>query len=223
MSPVKNSNISINKAENSAIITEELESKMLIKFEKDNLVQRENFNKELLKAAANGDVKTLERIVKMGLNVNSLLAGNNWALHAAAHNGHLDIIRILLTYEINVEIPDKDGDRPLHHAAFGMQSTVIDLLASMSKVDLNSRNNKHQTALHIAVYKGHLNVINTLIRLGCLINVQDIDDDTPIHYAILKKNEVIVDLLLNHDVALTSCNKNSFNPLHFATLQGNIK
>ncbi|CAF5162829.1 unnamed protein product, partial [Rotaria sp. Silwood1] len=43
---------------------------------------------------------------------------------------------------------DKDVDRAVHHAAFGDEAEVLELLAK-SGADLNARNKRRQTALHI--------------------------------------------------------------------------
>jgi E3 ubiquitin-protein ligase mind-bomb len=47
-------------------------------------------------------------------------------------------------------LQDKDGDRAVHHAAFGDEADVIDLLARTG-ADLNARNKRRQTALHIGI------------------------------------------------------------------------
>ena len=56
-----------------------------------------------------------------------------------------------------LEIEDKDGDRAVHHAAFGDEPSVMELLAHAG-ADLNARNKRRQTALHIAVNKGHIGI-----------------------------------------------------------------
>ena len=63
------------------------------------------------------------------------------------------VIRVLLRANAELEIEDKDGDRAVHHAAFGDEPSVIELL-SRHRADLNARNKRRQTALHIAVNKG---------------------------------------------------------------------
>lgn len=47
---------------------------------------------------------------------------------------------------------DKDGDRAIHHAAFGNEPKILDLLAK-SGADLNARNKRRQTALHIGKFQ----------------------------------------------------------------------
>lgn len=69
---------------------------------------------------------------------------------------------------------DKDGDRAVHHAAFGDETGVMALLASAG-ADLNARNKRRQTALHVAVNKGHVNVVKTLLELGCHPSLQVIN------------------------------------------------
>lgn len=66
---------------------------------------------------------------------------------------------------------DKDGDRAVHHAAFGDEPGVMALLASAG-ADLNARNKRRQTALHVAVNKGHGGVVKTLLELGCHPSLQ---------------------------------------------------
>lgn len=69
------------------------------------------------------------------------------------------------------DIQDKDGDRAVHHAAFGDEGAVIEVLHRGS-ADLNARNKRRQTPLHIAVNKGHLQVVKTLLDFGCHPSLQ---------------------------------------------------
>ncbi len=81
------------------------------------------------------------------------------------------MIRILLRFNSELEIEDKDGDRAAHHAAFGDEPAVMELLARAG-ADLNARNKRRQTALHIAVNKGHVGVVKTLLDLQCHPSLQ---------------------------------------------------
>jgi len=128
-------------------------------------------NEELVKAAANGDTQKCEEILKMpDADVNGVFASHT-ALQAASQNGHIEIIKVLLHKNADVEKEDKDGDRAVHHAAFGDEPSVIEALARAG-ADLNVRNKRRQTPLHIAVNKGHVGVVKTLLELGCLPSLQ---------------------------------------------------
>ncbi|GAB6022111.1 E3 ubiquitin-protein ligase mib1 [Chamberlinius hualienensis] len=177
-------------------------------------------NEELVKAAANGDAQKCEEIIKRpDADVNGVFAGHT-ALQAASQNGHLEVIKLLLRFKADVEIEDKDGDRAVHHAAFGDEPGVMDLLVHAFS-DLNARNKRRQTALHIAVNKGHVGVVKILLELGCHPSLQDSEGDTPLHDAISKKRDDMVNLLLDHNGDITITNNNGFNALHHAALRGN--
>lgn len=68
-------------------------------------------------------------------------------------------------------IKDKDGDRAVHHAAFGDEPEVIRVL-QRGGADLNARNKRRQTPLHIGVNKGHIGVVKVLVDLGCHPSLQ---------------------------------------------------
>ncbi|XP_023702349.1 E3 ubiquitin-protein ligase MIB1 [Cryptotermes secundus] len=177
-------------------------------------------NEELVKTAANGDAQKCEESLKRtDADVNGVFAGHT-ALQAASQNGHLEVIKILLRHKADVEIEDKDGDRAVHHAAFGDEPGVMELLAHAG-ADLNARNKRRQTALHIAVNKGHVGVVKTLLELGCHPSLQDSEGDTPLHDAISKKRDDMLTLLLDHGADLLLTNNNGFNALHHAALRGN--
>lgn len=181
-------------------------------------------NEELVKAAANGDAQKCEEILKRQdasdmSKVNGVFAGHT-ALQAASQNGHVEVIKILLRNKADVEIEDKDGDRAVHHAAFGDEPGVMEQLARAG-ADLNARNKRRQTALHIAVNKGHAGVVTTLLDLECHPSLQDSEGDTPLHDSISKKRDDMLTLLLDHSADITLTNNNGFNALHHAALRGN--
>ncbi|XP_021964204.1 E3 ubiquitin-protein ligase mib1 isoform X3 [Folsomia candida] len=175
---------------------------------------------EFVKASANGDFQKCEELLKRGdCEVNCTFSGHT-AMQAASQNGHLDVIRILLNHGADPEVEDKDGDRAVHHAAFGDEPLVIEMMAQ-SGADLNARNKRRQTALHIGVNKGHLGVVRTLLRLGCHPSLQDLEGDSPIHDSVSKKRDDMLSLLLDHNADVTLTNNNGFNGLHHAALRGN--
>ena len=76
---------------------------------------------------------------------------------------------------------DKDGDRAMHHASLGDEKEVVEVLGKAG-ADLNARNNKRQTPLHLAVNRGHKQVLIALLKLGCHPNLQAITNYSPITY-----------------------------------------
>ncbi|XP_076440202.1 E3 ubiquitin-protein ligase MIB1-like [Babylonia areolata] len=177
-------------------------------------------NEELVKAAANGDGSKVDEILQRPeSDVNGVFAGHT-ALQAASQNGHIEVIKVLIKHSVNMEVEDKDGDRAVHHAAFGDEPAVIEML-HRGGADLNARNKRRQTPLHIGVNKGHIGVVRALLDLGSHPSLQDSEGDTALHDAISKKRDDMIALLLEHSADITITNNNGFNALHHAALRGN--
>ena len=68
-------------------------------------------------------------------------------------------------------LQDKDGDRAIHHAAFGDECAVVEQLIKAGS-DMNARNRRRQSPLHVAVSKGHTAVVKNLLSLGCHPSLQ---------------------------------------------------
>lgn len=41
------------------------------------------------------------------------------ALQVAAHQGHIEVVKVLLQANSDIELKDEDGDAALHYTAFG--------------------------------------------------------------------------------------------------------
>ena len=73
--------------------------------------------KEIYEAAAKGDTAEVDALVKEhGINVESAYYGNI-ALHVAAINNNLEVIKLLLKKEADVTVTDIMEQTPLHKAA----------------------------------------------------------------------------------------------------------
>ena len=49
-------------------------------------------------------------------------------LQVACHQGHMDMVRLLLDHKASLDIADDDGDLALHYAAFGSVHTPPSVL-----------------------------------------------------------------------------------------------
>uniref|UniRef100_A0A2H8U1G9 RING-type E3 ubiquitin transferase n=1 Tax=Melanaphis sacchari TaxID=742174 RepID=A0A2H8U1G9_9HEMI len=131
------------------------------------------------------------------LILTNFVSSGHTSLQAAAQNGHVNVCRMLIgEFNADVEFQDKDGDRAIHHAAFGNQPQVVHLLCVAFDADVNARNKRGQTPLHIAVNRGYADVCRILLRLNCLPNLQDNEGDTPLHDAISRRRDDLVAMLM---------------------------
>lgn len=89
--------------------------------------------------------------------------------------------------------------------------------------DVCSRNQRRQSALHVAVNKGHVTSINALLSMNIHPNLQDSEGDTALHDAITKKRDDIVQLLIENGADISLANNNGFNVVHHASLRGSSR
>ena len=98
-----------------------------------------------------------------GLNSQDARAWNNLALRWAAENGHLDVLKWLVsTFNLNSEDVRSDDNRALQLAAEYGHLDVLKWLVStfnLNSDDVRSRNNY---ALQWAASEGHLDVVKYL-------------------------------------------------------------
>lgn len=94
------------------------------------------------------------------------------ALHRAAQNGHLDIVKVLLEHGASIDIA----------AVFSDDLAMLDD-DNLDSDDLRSGGLNHATPLHLAVAKGHITVTKYLIAKGADINKLLKDGSTALHLA----------------------------------------
>ena len=128
-------------------------------------------------------------------------------LIAAAENGHLDCVKILLRYKANITSRGRisfwngtqTGSKLLRW--YGSRSTTplavaavnghVDVLRCLveNRADVNARMDSNLTALMIASKNGHINVVKYLIEHGANIEFQDEDGSRALHYAVCHKSD----------------------------------
>ena len=89
----------------------------------------------------------------------------------------------------------------------------------MTPCDINARNKKKETALHLGVSKGFQEVVRLLLTLGAHPNLQDDEGSTPLHEAIKHPgHDDVTALLLRHKADFNVNDANGCNPIHLAAI-----
>lgn len=79
-------------------------------------------------AAAEGDIKGVERFIAEGADVNEKSIRGETSLHFAAFNGHKDIVRLLIEKGADVNAKDVNGANPLSYAVFNGREDIARFL-----------------------------------------------------------------------------------------------
>lgn len=177
---------------------------------------------KLVREAALGRLEYVKQYLDLHPDQVDCLSAGKTCLQVAAHQGHINIIKYLLSARANVNIVDKEGDSTLHYAAFGNQPEIMRILL-LHGAHINVVNSSRCSALHISAHKRPPHCVKVLLEFGANVNIQDSYGDTALHDAIGKENTEVVELLCNApNLDLTVRNNRGFNALHHASLKGNV-
>ena len=156
----------------------------------------------------------------------------------AAHNGHLNTVKILLEYGADIgargtlKVTEKskqvvEGCTPLWAAASTGFLDVVKLLIERN-ADVNDRTSMGSTPLKAAAYSGNLDVVRCLVERGQVdVNARNYDDEsTSLMAACYWGHLSVVTYLINKGAFIDlQCNdrKNGNTALHFAVRRGYIE
>ncbi|KFV16704.1 Ankyrin repeat domain-containing protein 6 [Tauraco erythrolophus] len=91
------------------------------------------------------------------------------------------------------------SERLLVAAYKGQVENVVQLINKGAKVAVT----KHgRTPLHLAAHKGHLHVVQVLLKAGCDLDIQDDGDQTALHRAAVVGNTDVIATLIQEGCAL---------------------
>ncbi|XP_075058879.1 ankyrin repeat domain-containing protein 6 isoform X2 [Mixophyes fleayi] len=109
------------------------------------------------------------------------------------------------------------SERLLIAAYKGQVDNVVQLINKGAKVAVT----KHgRTPLHLAANKGHLNVVQILLKAGCDLDIQDDGHQTALHRAAVVGNSDILAVLIQEGCALDRQDKDGNTALHEAAWHG---
>ncbi|NXI73750.1 ANKR6 protein, partial [Anseranas semipalmata] len=109
------------------------------------------------------------------------------------------------------------SERLLIAAYKGQVDNVVQLINKGAKVAVT----KHgRTPLHLAAHKGHLHVVQILLKAGCDLDVQDDGDQTALHRAAVVGNTDVIATLIQEGCALDRQDKDGNTALHEACWHG---
>ena len=185
----------------------------------------EELSCDLNQYAERGDLKGVKKAIASGANVRYKCGGST-ALHKAAQNGHLKIVKYLISKRIfaDIDIRDNTGDTPLHRAVASGHLNIVKYLVSKGANPCAKRSTG-DTPLHYAVRQGYLNIVKYLVSNGadvCINKKEDIDGKTPLHIAAGSGHLSVVKYLISKGANVNAKEEDGDTPLHWAAGSGHL-
>jgi ankyrin len=145
-----------------------------------------------------------------GEDVNAECGRHRSPLHAASHQGHADVARLLLDHGADVNSRKGYHGIPLRRAFDGRHIEVMRvLLEHGADVDYNI----FGTLLHDASYHGPAEIVHLLLQHNANVNVKGYNGYTPLHLASLFGHTEVVRLLLEYGADVHVKDKYKDTPL----------
>lgn len=148
------------------------------------------------------------------------------AIHIAAKNGHLGVLKSLINRGGNIEIRGlSTGERPLHVAIQAGHLSIVQYLVEKG-ADILAPDNQGTQPIHVAARIGSIEILKFLIDTGAAIDSRDSSGRQPLHYTsmYLDKPDVIQFLQGQNADLEARCNGPFYlRPLNFACAYNRIK
>ena len=158
----------------------------------------------------------VKQLIDKGCDPNCRNKKQRTPLHIAAHKGNVKLIcSFLETKRCILNLPDKHGNIPLHHACSSGSLDAVKKL--LSHGNCNTPNKEGNTPLHIACRAGAITDLSNSPFLQFLASKQGLDRDTSEFCSIAK-------LLLEETECKSNCqNREGATPLHIVCAGGQLE
>jgi len=175
----------------------------------------------MIGAASDGDLKTVEAMLKDGIDVNVRDWDDLTALIPAASSGHLEICKLLVEKGIDVNAKDKDGITALMEASIMGHTKIVEFLLE-SGAEVDEAASSDVTALWLAASEGRIDVMKILLEKGADASNARVDGVSALHTASVGGHEEAVALLLENGVDPKVQDKEGTTPLMSAAENGDV-
>ncbi|KAG6368369.1 hypothetical protein INS49_002574 [Diaporthe citri] len=197
-------------------------AKVLIEAKANISIQDENSWQPLHYACREGKRNIAELLIENGAEINAQDRCKETPLHKACKPGYTDLVDLLLKSDAKMDIPDEDGMMPLYYTARWGQGPTMEALLHKDKsnIDYVVQEDNGWTALHVAAYYGHDEIVAILHEAQAKQDIRDDEGCTPLLLATTNGHVGVMRKLLsepeNGGSQLEAQNNNGDKPLLLA-------
>ncbi|KAK6627845.1 hypothetical protein RUM44_010324 [Polyplax serrata] len=177
----------------------------------------------LMEAASAGHPDIVKLLINHGAEVNAQSCSGNTPLMYACSGGHEAVVRVLLENEANVEDHNENGHTPLMEAASAGHVGVAKILLDHG-AGINTHSNEFkESALTLACYKGHLDMVRFLLEAGADQEHKTDEMHTALMEASMDGHVEVARLLLDSGAQVNMPTDSFESPLTLAACGGHTE
>ncbi|XP_062379878.1 ankyrin repeat and KH domain-containing protein 1-like isoform X2 [Sardina pilchardus] len=177
----------------------------------------------LMAAASGGYVDIVKLLLVHGADVNAQSSTGNTALTYASAGGFVDVVKVLLKEGANIEDHNENGHTPLMEAASAGHVEVARVLLEYG-AGINTHSNEFkESALTLACYKGHLDMVRFLLEAGADQEHKTDEMHTALMEACMDGHVEVARLLLDSGAQVNMPADSFESPLTLAACGGHVE
>ncbi|XP_055381299.1 ankyrin repeat and KH domain-containing protein mask isoform X2 [Condylostylus longicornis] len=177
----------------------------------------------LMEAASAGHLDIIRLLLSHNADVNAQCTTGNTPLMFACAGGHVEVVKVLLSHGAHVEDQNENGHTPLMEAASAGHVEVAKVLLEHG-AGINTHSNEFkESALTLACYKGHLNMVKFLLEAGADQEHKTDEMHTALMEASMDGHVEVARLLLDSGAQVNMPTDSFESPLTLAACGGHVE
>ncbi|XP_013382301.1 ankyrin repeat domain-containing protein 50 [Lingula anatina] len=166
--------------------------------------------------------ESLKELVENGVGINEVDATGRPLLCAAAHQGNIAMVQLLISRGADLEAMDKTGQTALNLAARQGHSEIVSILIK-AQANGDHTDTEGWTPLRSAAWGGHTEVVGLLLIAGAQVDLADSENRTALRAAAWGGHEDIVLKLLEYGADVNKVDNEGRTALIAASYMGHTE
>jgi len=158
------------------------------------------------------NLSEVQSALAAGADVNTSNLQGVTPLLLAVKHGNQHLAQVLLKSGADVNIVSSDSS-PLHECVRQHNATLLELLLSAPKANVNLQSDGGKTPLHFAILSQHADIVDLLLKKGADAKLKSMTGAGCLHFSVIEGDRAMVERFV-HGGNINDQNNNGKTPLH---------